>query len=116
MRENKLFALRTVLAIILAALLLVPPITAKADTTTNADVTKDTSGVVQIKVVYVDDNREAIPIQTGTGFLINDETVITCDHVITLDNDTLATACEMFGKTERKLRIVLKSVSVYCGT
>ncbi len=103
MRENKLFVVRTVIALFLAVLLVVPAITAKADTTTNEDVTKDTSGVVQVKVVYVDDNRKPQPIQTGTGFLINDETVITCDHVVQLDADTMARACEIFGKSEREI-------------
>lgn len=103
MRENKLFVVRTVIALFLAVLLVVPAITAKADTTTNENVTKDTSGVVQVKVVYVDDSRVEHPIQTGTGFLINDETVITCEHVVTLDADTMAMACEIFGKSEREI-------------
>ena len=104
MRENKLFVVRTVLALFLAVLLVVPSITAKADTTTNADVTNDTSGVVQVKVVYVDDSRNEVPIQTGTGFLINDETVITCDHVVKLDAQTMEAACLLFGKTEREIQ------------
>lgn len=64
---------------------------------TNAAVTNDTTGVVQIKVVYTDDQGVSSDIQDGTGFLINDRTVITCNHVVTVTPETLAVAAERFG-------------------
>lgn len=73
------------------------PLAALAETTNQA-VMSDTTGVVQVRLVYVDpSNRTEHPIQSGTGFLINDSTVITCNHVITLTQNELDKAAELFG-------------------
>ena len=64
----------------------------------NQDVADDTQGVVQLKVVYTDDDQDNHDVQAGTGFLINNNTVITCDHVITVDETTLRQAARNFGK------------------
>lgn len=93
-------ALARVLATLLMALCLMcaAPLGAFAETTTNQAVMNDTSGVVQIKLVYIDPNNHTeFNIQSGTGFLINDSTVITCNHVVTMSAETLAQAAEAFG-------------------
>ena len=104
MRGKRIFAVRTVLALILACLIAMPAITVKADTTTNAAVTNDTNGVLQIKVIYTDDDRNDYIVQTGTGFLINDENVITCNHVVNLNPLVMASISEHFGKSEREIK------------
>lgn len=71
---------------------------------TNSAVTADTTGVVQVKVVYIDDNGAAHNIQAGTGFLINDSTVITCEHVADVSDETLAMAAEAFGASPEKVK------------
>ncbi|MCR4648563.1 MAG: trypsin-like peptidase domain-containing protein [Lachnospiraceae bacterium] len=104
MRIKNLNFLRTALVLFLAVFLLIPFFRASADTTTNTAVTEDTSGVVQVKVVYVDDTGVEYPILAGTGFLINEETVITCDHVIKLDPQTLSEVAARFGMKEKEVR------------
>lgn len=104
MRGKKLLSFRTVLTLFLVALLVFPALTVKADTTTNEAVTADTNGVIQVKVVYTDDERNNYLIQTGTGFLINDETVVTCNHVVSLDPDLLAAVAEHYGKSEKEIK------------
>lgn len=99
MKTAKSTSLIRRLAAVLAALCLacmLPVAVFAADT--NEAVRSDTSGVVQVKLVYIDPNsRNESNIQSGTGFLINDSTVITCYHVIALDQSTLNMAAEAFG-------------------
>lgn len=67
----------------IAALLCAMPLGASAEQA-NQDVMDARKGVVQIQVVFVDPmDLTAIPLHVGTGFLINDSTVVTCDHVAT---------------------------------
>lgn len=69
-----------------------------ADTTTNQAVMNDANGVVQIKLVFVNpDTQNEYTIQSGTGFLINDSTVITCNHVVTMTPAVLEQAAVSFG-------------------
>lgn len=104
MRGKRIFAVRAVVALLLACLIAVPVLNVKADTTTNEAVTGDANGVLQVKVIYTDDDRNEYIIQTGTGFLINDENVVTCNHVVDLGPDMMATICEHFGKSEREIK------------
>lgn len=69
-----------------------------AETTTNQAVMNDANGVVQIKLVFVNpDTQKEYTIQSGTGFLINDSTVITCNHVVTMTQSILEQAAASFG-------------------
>lgn len=70
-----------------------------AETTTNQAVMNDTTGVVQLKLSYKDNQGNYHAIQSGSGFLINDSTVVTCNHVVTMTQDTLNLAAETFGTT-----------------
>ncbi len=76
----------------------------EATDSANSAVTEDTKGVICILVVYQDDARNLIPIQSGTGFLINDQTVVTCDHVVTLDDETIGVLQEMYGKSTSEIK------------
>lgn len=100
MKTNRTSLFARTLATVLIVLCLVSTLTlaAFAETTTNQAVMADTSGVVQIRLVYIDpNNREEYNVQSGTGFLINDSTVITCNHVVTMTPGTLQDAAAAFG-------------------
>lgn len=71
---------------------------------TNENVTKDTSAIVQLKVAYTDDAGNKSYIQEGTGFLINNSTVITCDHVVRLSDSTMNDAVSAFGKSAEEIK------------
>lgn len=74
---------------------------AATGSTANQSVLNDKTGIVQVKLVYIDpDTRVETPIQSGTGFLINDTNVITCYHVVTMESDTLTAAATYLGKSE----------------
>ncbi len=55
--------------------------TASAESTANAAVNADRSGIVQVEAYYQPSGEKPITIQTGTGFLINENTILTCWHV-----------------------------------
>lgn len=57
-----------------------------ASSSTDKDVS---SSLLQIRMLYPI-NGVKVPIQGGTSFLINNNTVLTCEHVITPDSDTVA--------------------------
>ena len=63
---------------------LVLSFTVTANAAVNQDVTNAKNGVVQIQVWFVDPEA-AIQyyLHSGTGFLINEDTVVTCQHVAT---------------------------------
>ena len=79
----------------------------------NAAVTEDKKGVLQVKVVYVDDSNTAHDIQSGTAFLINDTTAITADHVVSVADETMQQVAELWGNGKTadqcrgKLQIVI---------
>lgn len=53
-------------------------------TTFNEKIVEAKNGVVQIEIWYIDQEMaDEVWIGSGTGFLINEDTVITCNHVIT---------------------------------
>ena len=76
----------------------------------NQSVTDDRNGVVQVKVVFQGNDSDYL-IQWGTGFLINDMTVLTCYHVVNVDDETLQLIREdghlgpmVSGKTDKQIR------------
>ena len=76
-RATRVFAL--VIALCLLSALAVPAFAAGI----NEAITDAKSGVVQIQIWYVDpEMADQVYLGSGTGFLINEETVITCQHVV----------------------------------
>lgn len=55
------------------------------------------NGVLQINLTYVSDAGEEIILQSGSGFLINDEMLITNYHVIVMQDETRAALREIPG-------------------
>lgn len=64
-----------------------------ADSSVNEDVKNAADGVYAVELVYNDkDSGKKYPIYDGTGFFINDKTLITCEHVISIaaeDEDSI---------------------------
>ena len=104
MKKSKV--LRRCLSLILAlSLVMAMSISAFAsEGAKNEAVRDDRTGVVQVNVVYTDDEGVRNVIQTGTGFMINELSVVTCNHVTQLDDETMEEAEERFGVDEQKLR------------
>lgn len=79
----------------------------------NAAVQNDTTGVLQIVVSLTDTEGHEHAIQSGTGFLINDNTLVTCDHVIEFNSNVYQWASENLGLSEKQVnqnRIIRISV------
>jgi len=85
------------------------PICALAATTDAVNNAKN--GVLQVNLDYTDDNNSKTTIASGTGFLINDNTVITCQHVVGMTDAELSVFAELLGKTIAEMKSRL-SVSV----
>ena len=61
-------------------------------------------GVLQVNLVYTDDTNTPRNIAWGTGFLINDNTVITSHHVVNLSEEELGELAEALGKTVAEVK------------
>ncbi|MDR2196565.1 MAG: trypsin-like peptidase domain-containing protein [Coriobacteriales bacterium] len=60
-------------------------------------VTADKNGVLNLVLYYVADDGTHYALQTGSGFLINEEYLITCYHVVNLRDDVVPIVSEFFG-------------------
>lgn len=70
----------------------------------NDAVNEAKNGVFQVNLVYTDDQSNNIPVSSGTGFLINDNTLITAFHVVHLDDEDLEYLVELTGKTVAEIK------------
>ena len=77
-----------ILVLAMAICLMVSLAVPAAATEMNQSVTDAKSAVVQIQIWYVDANAAMeMHLQNGTGFLINEDTVVTNQHVVTAFTD-----------------------------
>lgn len=67
----------------------------------NKSVTDASKGVFQVNLNYKDDLGKSVKISSGSGFLINQETIVTCAHVIELNDDTVGELANLFGKSKK---------------
>lgn len=103
MKKTRTF--KSALCIVLAVcLVLALSVSGLAANTANAAVTNDTNGVLQVNVVYTDDNGTNWLVQRGSGFLINDTTLVTCNHVVAVNQSTIDEAAISFGKPASEVR------------
>ncbi|MDR2106588.1 MAG: trypsin-like peptidase domain-containing protein [Coriobacteriales bacterium] len=97
--------LATLLAFLLTPFLV--PTTSYADET--QAVTADKNGVLNIILYYVADDGTNYALQTGSGFLINEEHLITCYHVVNLRPEVAKAASALFGPDFRD-RLAIKAI------
>ena len=101
------FAALAVMVCLLVCMAL--PLTAFAE---NTKVTESAKGTLQVNLTYRDDNNSNIIFATGTGFLINSDTLVTCAHVVNLTDDE----CEYFANYFEKSIAEFKSRLGYSVT
>lgn len=91
-KGKKLFSF--LLTVCLTILMAVPVL---ADDTEMEIVNKMRSGVLQVNLNWIDQNGGRHFIQGGSGFLINDQTLLTNQHVVTMSDETKQSASEAYG-------------------
>lgn len=91
--------------VICMAVSLLLPTTALA---ANTAVNDAKNGVVQVCVTYTDDEGNIEIVGDGTGFLINDNTVLTCHHVVNLEEEYMNFLVAKYGKTVPEFQSRLK--------
>lgn len=70
----------------------------------NTAVNTDKKGVIMIRTGTTNlDGKRYAYAQGGTGFLINETTVVTCDHVVTLDSSYIESAMKDLNMTEKQV-------------
>lgn len=77
-----------VLAVVMVVSMMLSMTVSTSAAPANQEVTNAKNGVVQIQVWFNDpETATAEYLQYGTGFLINENTVVTCQHVVTAFSD-----------------------------
>lgn len=94
MKKNRILAL--LLALVIAASML----SCFALTAAAGEPADDRDGVLQVVVYYADANGVEYPMCYGSGFLINDGYLLTCEHII-MPDDLIPVFQEEFGGTFR---------------
>lgn len=89
-KGKKLFSL--LLALCLTIAMAVPVFADDAEI-----VNKMRSGVLQVNLNWIDQNGRRHFIQGGSGFLINDQTLLTNQHVVTMTQETKEAASALYG-------------------
>ena len=90
MSQNR--AVAFISAVLLALVMLVMMIPANVFAAENAAVTSAKNGVVQVNVHFDDGSAKPPTLIYGSGFLVNDNTIVTCAHVLTVDTAAVAKA------------------------
>lgn len=108
--------------IILLALLLVSLCSSmNVHAETSKEVTEARNGVLRVDLLYVDKDNNEYLLGSGSGFLINNDTIITCAHVVNLAQEDVEAAAEAIGgdfakkyKDRLKIRVVvMRDMYVY---
>ncbi|MGM9617016.1 trypsin-like peptidase domain-containing protein [Butyricicoccus sp.] len=88
MKTKATFKLAKRLGALLVSMMIMATMLVTSAFAANEAVRKDEDGVFPIQYGYTEGNT-FIPVSIGSGFLINDETVITCFHVVHLDDSDI---------------------------
>lgn len=76
----------------------------------NSAVNEVGNSLLQVRMVYTDSDGVKTPIQGGTGFLINENTVLTCAHVVDVSSDTTDVLKELYDSDYNKNNLSLEVV------
>lgn len=97
-RSVKLLGIILALVMVMSTLLSMT-VSVSADTTSaDTSVTNVSTSLLQVQVVY-DKDGDKTRVQGGTGFLINSNTVLTCEHVVSVDDDTEKSLKDLIGSS-----------------
>lgn len=109
-KPKRLLSLITAVALA-ACLLCTAVVPASAEITTASDEVQSIStSVMQVRAVYKYNDRN-YAYGTGTGFLVNNNTLLTCEHVVSLDTENyIDTDGDGVADTEMTTEEYLKSV------
>lgn len=77
------------LATMVLAICLMMSATVKTAFAVNENVQSASKGVLQLNLVYHDDYNRDVVLKTGTSFLINENTIVSCAHCTTLSDSEL---------------------------
>ena len=72
--------------------------------TANQSVNDAKKGVLQVNLTYQGDDGTDTVIAYGSGFLINDEYVVTCAHVVNLNTEDLQIVADYYGKSTKDIQ------------
>lgn len=104
---------RLLSAIVAVCLMVLMTVPVWADETESVNAVRN--GVLQVNLDWIDQNGKAHPIQGGSGFLINDQTLLTNHHVVEMSDETKAAASQAYGvdfvndtKLEVKVQVVVQ--------
>ena len=101
MKTNK--TIKCVISLVMAVCLVFAMASVSLAATTNQAVLDDKTGVLHVNLVYTDSTGKQSLVQTGSGFLINDTYLVTCNHVVTLTDDEFAEVADYFGVSQTEL-------------
>lgn len=106
MKKHAVMVFRRMCALVLALSMVVLFSFAAYAAEANEAVKEASNGVIQVRVVYYDElgHKDQTLSVWGSGFLINDSTVVTSDHVVSLSSEELKTWAEMVGVDARTLQ------------
>jgi len=97
--------LKRIAAVILTVIMMLSMACVPAFAAANEAVNKDKTGVIMIMTGTKDlDGNVYGKVQAGTGFLINETTVVTCNHVVVLDSDYIKQACQDLNMSEKQVK------------
>lgn len=80
-----------------------------ANSSGNAAVDNCANGIVEVQVAY-NNGDEKLLLQTGTAFLINQTTAVTCAHVVQVSDESKARLKQITGKAFDKDKVVTQIV------
>lgn len=119
MKRNKKAGLHLVLCVIAALAVIISMAAMTFAANGNAAVNEARNGVVRVEVAYEGPDGNDYAIQVGSGFLINDLTVMTNHHVIYVDDAYVQAIREFFGadlqgKSDKQIREKIKyKITIY---
>lgn len=98
-------SLKRIAAVILTMIMMLSMACVPAFAAANEAVNKDKTGVIMIMTGTKDlDGNVYGKVQAGTGFLINETTVVTCNHVVVLDSEYIKQACQDLNMSEKQVK------------
>lgn len=104
MKTTKTSRMARVLVTMVAVCVLVCGLLPMSVFAANDAVNGARDGVLQVNLVYTDDSNTKTVVNGGSGFLINDNTLLTCCHCVTLTSEEMETLAVSQGKSVAEIQ------------